>query len=54
MDTPAHGYEILSRWFHMVKVKNLGYVTHIEVDSYNKFKYEFLAFGALVRGKMLE
>ncbi|XP_022880607.1 protein FAR1-RELATED SEQUENCE 4-like [Olea europaea var. sylvestris] len=32
--------------------RNPGTVTHIEVDSHNRFHYFFLAFGASVRGYM--
>lgn len=47
---PADSFEFLPRWMHMVQVMNPGSITSIEVDSANKFKYCFLAFGASVRG----
>ncbi|KAL5568417.1 hypothetical protein UlMin_024992 [Ulmus minor] len=34
----------------MLKKENPGTVTHIKVDGESRFKYFFLAFGALVRG----
>ena len=48
--TPDDSYEALPSWFHMIKEKNPGSVTFIEVDSVGKFKYAFLSLGPSIRG----
>ncbi|KAL0742612.1 hypothetical protein Bca4012_084125 [Brassica carinata] len=48
--TPDDSFEALPSCFHMLKEKNPGYVTFIEVDSVEKFKYAFLSFGPSIRG----
>ncbi|KAL0713563.1 hypothetical protein Bca4012_020541 [Brassica carinata] len=48
--TPDESFEALPSWFHMLKKKNPGSVTFIEVDSVGKFKYAFLSFGPSIRG----
>ncbi|XP_013713638.1 uncharacterized protein LOC106417370 [Brassica napus] len=48
--TPDDSYEALPSWFHMIKEKNPGSVTFIEVDSVGKFKYAFLSLGPSTRG----
>ncbi|XP_013668947.1 uncharacterized protein LOC106373299 [Brassica napus] len=48
--TPDDSYEALPSWFHMIKEKNPGSVTFIEVDSVGKFKYALLSLGPSIRG----
>ncbi|KAL0701536.1 hypothetical protein Bca4012_057658 [Brassica carinata] len=48
--TPDDSFEALPSWFHMLKEKNPGSVTFIEVDYMGKFKYAFLSFGPSIRG----
>ncbi|XP_048624720.1 uncharacterized protein LOC106345213 [Brassica napus] len=48
--TPDDSYAALPIWFHMIKEKNPGSVTFIEVDSVGKFKYAFLSLGPSIRG----
>ncbi|XP_033142881.1 uncharacterized protein LOC117132524 [Brassica rapa] len=48
--TPDDSYEALPSWFHMIKEKNPGSVTFIEVDAVGKFKYAFLSLGPSIRG----
>ncbi|XP_022872850.1 uncharacterized protein LOC111391817 [Olea europaea var. sylvestris] len=48
--TPGDSFQKLSSYYHLLRESNPGTVTHIEVDSRNKFHYLFLAFGASIRG----
>ncbi|XP_022858399.1 uncharacterized protein LOC111379274 [Olea europaea var. sylvestris] len=53
--TMLHGtlkasFQKLSSYCHVVGESNPGTVTHIELDSQNRFHYFFLAFGASIRG----
>ncbi|XP_013633215.1 PREDICTED: uncharacterized protein LOC106338890 [Brassica oleracea var. oleracea] len=44
------GYERLPSYLEQIKAANPGSITAIELDSLNRFKYLFLAFGASIRG----
>ncbi|ESQ46611.1 hypothetical protein EUTSA_v10000572mg [Eutrema salsugineum] len=46
--TAEDGYASLPAYLHSVNKANLGTVSALHVDSSNKFKYLFLAFGALI------
>ncbi|XP_022860655.1 uncharacterized protein LOC111381146 [Olea europaea var. sylvestris] len=48
--TPGDSFQKLSSYCHVLRESNPGTVTHIEVDSRNRFHYLFLAFGASIRG----
>jgi hypothetical protein len=48
--TPQHSFAMLPSYCYMLKQVNKGTLTHIEVDSDNKFKYFFMALGAAIRG----
>ena len=48
--TPKHSFAMLPSYCHVLKEVNPGTVTHIELDSDNKFKYFFMALGAAIRG----
>ncbi|XP_022869392.1 uncharacterized protein LOC111388813 [Olea europaea var. sylvestris] len=48
--TPGDSFQKLSSYCYVLGESNLGAVTHIEVDSRNRFHYLFLAFGASIRG----
>ncbi|XP_022891866.1 uncharacterized protein LOC111406718 [Olea europaea var. sylvestris] len=50
--TPRDSFQKLSSYCHVVGESNPRTVTHIEVDSYNRFRYFFVAFGASIRGYM--
>ncbi|XP_022880686.1 uncharacterized protein LOC111397956 [Olea europaea var. sylvestris] len=49
-DTPGDSFQKLSSYCHILQESNPGTVTHIEIDSRNRFHYLFLAFGASTRG----
>lgn len=46
-------FKKLCSYYHFLEETNLGTITHIEVDSLNRFHYFFLIFGASTRGYML-
>ena len=48
--TPKHSFGMLPSYCHVLKEVNPDTVTHIELDSDNKFKYFFMALGAAIRG----
>ncbi|XP_022866817.1 uncharacterized protein LOC111386581 [Olea europaea var. sylvestris] len=48
--TPGDSFQKLSSYCHVLGESNPGTVTHIEVDSRNRFHYIFLTFGASIRG----
>ncbi|XP_024007276.1 uncharacterized protein LOC112083480 [Eutrema salsugineum] len=48
--TAEDGYASLPAYLHSVNKANPGTVSALHVDSNNKFKYLFLAFGALIAG----
>ncbi|XP_022880846.1 uncharacterized protein LOC111398126 [Olea europaea var. sylvestris] len=48
--TPEASFQKLSSYCHVVGESNPGTVTHIELDSQNRFHYFFLTFGASIRG----
>jgi hypothetical protein len=48
--TPKDSFQKLSSYCHVLGECNPGTVTHIEVDSHDRFHYFFLAFGASIRG----
>ena len=48
--TAEDGYERLPSYLEQIKATNPGSITAIELDSQNRFKYLFLAFGASIRG----
>lgn len=50
--TPGDSFQKLPSYCHVLGERNPGTVTHIEVDSHNRFHYFFLTFGASVRGYM--
>ncbi|XP_009114424.1 uncharacterized protein LOC103839683 [Brassica rapa] len=44
------GYHDLPAYLHMIREANPGTFTRLEVDSSDRFKYLFLAFGASIKG----
>ena len=46
---PKHSFAMLLSYYHALKEVNPDMVTHIEVDSNNKFNYFFMTLGAAVR-----
>ncbi|XP_022899243.1 uncharacterized protein LOC111412540 [Olea europaea var. sylvestris] len=48
--TSGDSFQKLSSYCHVLGESNPGTVTHIEVDSRNRFHYLFLAFGASIQG----
>ncbi|XP_022854521.1 uncharacterized protein LOC111375842 [Olea europaea var. sylvestris] len=48
--TSGDSFQKLSSYCHVLGESNPGTVTHIEVDSRNRFYYFFLAFGTSIRG----
>ncbi|XP_022897502.1 uncharacterized protein LOC111411177 [Olea europaea var. sylvestris] len=50
--TPEVSFQKLSSYCHVLGENNPGTVTHIELDSRDRFHYFFLAFGASIRGYM--
>ncbi|XP_022897690.1 uncharacterized protein LOC111411386 [Olea europaea var. sylvestris] len=50
--TPEDSFQKLSSYCHVLGENNPGMVTHIELDSHDRFHYFFLAFGASIRGYM--
>ncbi|XP_022866417.1 uncharacterized protein LOC111386195 [Olea europaea var. sylvestris] len=48
--TSGDSFQKLSSYCHVLGESKPGTVTHIEVDSHNRFHYIFLAFGASIRG----
>ena len=50
MGSAESGYEELPTYLHMIKMSNPGTLTRLEVDTNNRFKYLFLAFGASIAG----
>ncbi|XP_062085307.1 uncharacterized protein LOC133791392 [Humulus lupulus] len=43
-------YRDIPRYLHILKHKNLGTVTDLEIDSLNRFKYLFMAMGQSILG----
>ncbi|XP_018435571.1 uncharacterized protein LOC130505574 [Raphanus sativus] len=50
MGSLESGYEQLPTYLHMIRISNPGTLTRLEVDTNNRFKYLFLAFGASISG----
>ncbi|XP_022875667.1 uncharacterized protein LOC111394122 [Olea europaea var. sylvestris] len=50
--TPGDSFQKLSSYSHVLEESNPGTVTHIEVDSRNRFHYFFLAFDASIHSYM--
>ncbi|XP_022859737.1 uncharacterized protein LOC111380410 [Olea europaea var. sylvestris] len=48
--TPEDSFQKLSSYCQVLGENNPGTVTHIELDSHDRFHYFFLAFGASIRG----
>ena len=48
--SPEDSFSLLLLYLHMLKVRNPGTVTHIEVDENKKFKFLFVALGVAIRG----
>ncbi|XP_060668520.1 uncharacterized protein LOC125419637 [Ziziphus jujuba] len=48
--TPEDSYAKLPLWSHVLKSKNPGTFTRIEIDDQNRFLYFFMALGASIRG----
>ena len=48
--SPEDSFPLLRSYFHMLKVRNPGTVTHIEVDDNKKFKFLFVALNVAIRG----
>ncbi|KAL5563844.1 hypothetical protein UlMin_033591 [Ulmus minor] len=48
--SPEDSFPLLLSYLHMLKVRNPGTVTHIEVDENKKFKFLFVAHGVAIRG----
>ncbi|XP_022876785.1 uncharacterized protein LOC111394990 [Olea europaea var. sylvestris] len=49
---PEDSFQRLSSYYHVLGENNPRTVTHIELDSRNRFHYFFLTFGASIRGYM--
>ena len=47
---PKHSFAMLPSYCHVLKEVNQDTVTHVELNSDNKFKYFFMALGAAIRG----
>ncbi|KAL0847278.1 hypothetical protein Bca101_020524 [Brassica carinata] len=50
MGSSESGYQELPTYLHMIRMSNPGTLTRLEVDTNNRFKYLFLAFGASISG----
>ena len=50
MGSSENGYQELPTYLHMIRMSNPGTLTRLEVDTENRFKYLFLAFGASITG----
>ncbi|XP_056845553.1 uncharacterized protein LOC130496907 [Raphanus sativus] len=50
MGTSESGYQELPTYLHKIGMSNPGTLTRLEVDTNNRFKYLFLAFGASITG----
>ena len=48
MGSLQDSFPLLPSYLHMVKVRNLRTVTHIEVDENKKFKFLFVALGVAI------
>ena len=48
--SPKESFPLLPSYCHMLKLKNPGTVTCIEVDGNKKFKFFFMALGVSIRG----
>ena len=48
--SPEESFYMLPSYCYMLEKVNPGIVTRIEVDGESRFKYLFLAFGAVIRG----
>ena len=48
--SPEDSFPLLPLYFYMLKVRNLGTVTHIEVDENKKFKYLFVSLDVVIKG----
>ena len=48
--SPEDSFPLLPSYLHMLKVRNLGTITHTEVDENKKFKFLFVAIGVAIRG----
>ncbi|XP_022859076.1 uncharacterized protein LOC111379868 [Olea europaea var. sylvestris] len=47
---PTDSFDNIPSFFYMFRQKNPGTVTNLEVDSHKRFKYCFMALGALIYG----
>ena len=50
MGSSENGYQELPTYLQMIRMSNPGTLTQLEVDTKNRFKYLFLAFGASIAG----
>ncbi|XP_013617228.1 PREDICTED: uncharacterized protein LOC106323688 [Brassica oleracea var. oleracea] len=50
MGSSQNGYQELPTYLQMIRMSNPGTLTQLEVDTKNRFKYLFLAFGASIAG----
>ena len=48
--TPEDSFKLLPLYMEMLKKKNLGTCTFLEVDKENNFKYFFMAIGGCIHG----
>ena len=48
--SPKESFPLLSSYCHMLKLKNPGTVTCIDVDGNKKFKFFFMAISVAIRG----
>ena len=48
--SPEDSFSLLLLYLHMLKVRNPGTVTHIDVDKNKKFKVLFVALSVGIRG----
>ena len=48
--TPKDSFKLLSLYMKMLKKKNSGTCTFLEVDNENNFKYFFMAIGSCIHG----
>ncbi|XP_022871183.1 uncharacterized protein LOC111390377 [Olea europaea var. sylvestris] len=47
---PTESFDRIPSFFYMIRQRNPGTVTELEVDSHNRFKYCFMALGASIQG----
>ena len=50
MGSTKDSFPLFPSYLHMLKVRYLGTVIHIEVDENKKFKFLFVALGVAIRG----